>query len=71
MTTKIVYVALMSGSLVPMDKVARVEERKDGCVVSIYDGWWLKCAGRTFAESLRILEIYDDRIGRMGEEAEQ
>ncbi len=71
MTTRIAYVALMSGSFVPLDKVRRISESADGCVVSIDGEGRRRCAGKTFAESLRVLEIYDDRIGGMGEETEQ
>ncbi len=71
MTTRIVYVELMSGSLVPLDKVTRIEGSEDGCVVVIGGEGGRRCAGKTFRESLRVLEIYDDRIGWTGEEAEQ
>lgn len=71
MTTRVIYVELMSGSLVPLDKVVRIEEGEDGCVVSIDEDGRLRCAERTLVESLRVLEIDDDRIGWTWEEAEQ
>ncbi len=71
MTTRIVYVELMSGSLVPLDKVTRIEESEDGCVVAIDEDGRRWCAEKTLVESLRVLEIDDDRIGWTWEEAEQ
>lgn len=69
MTTRIVYVALMDGSLVPLDRVTRMSESEDGCAVAI-DGEGRRCAGKTFVESLRTLE-FRDRAYWTGEEAEQ
>ncbi len=71
MTTRIVYIALMSGSLIPLDKVTKIEKSKDGCVVSIDGDRRLRCAGRTFEDSLRVLEINDGHGGWTREETEQ